>query len=64
MVNLDTFGLRHNCVRELITNGVTTIDYVKSSQNSTDPFTKGLPRDFVNKTSRGMRLKPMTEDHQ
>ena len=41
-----------------------TIDYVKSSQNLADPFTKGLPRDLVNKTSRGMGLKPMTENHQ
>jgi len=57
-------GLRHSCVRELITNGVITIDYVKSSQNLADPFTKGLPRDLVNKTSRGMGLKPMTENHQ
>ena len=52
-------GLRHSCVRELITNGVITIDYVKSSQNLADPFTKGLSRDLVNKTSRGMGLKPM-----
>lgn len=57
-------GLRHSCVRELITNGVITIDYVRSSQNLADPFTKGLPRDMVNKTSRGMGLKPMTENHQ
>ena len=57
-------GLRHSCVRELITNGVITIDYVKSSQNLADPFTKGLLRDLVNKTSRGMGLKPMTENHQ
>ncbi|KAK9150330.1 hypothetical protein Syun_008639 [Stephania yunnanensis] len=52
-------GLRHSCVRELITRGVITIDYVKSSQNLVDPLTKGLPRDLVNKTSRGMGLKPM-----
>jgi len=57
-------GLRHSCVRELITNGVITIDYVKSSQNLADPFTKGLPRDLVNKTSREKGLKPMTKYHQ
>ncbi|KAK9092583.1 hypothetical protein Syun_027494 [Stephania yunnanensis] len=52
-------GLRHSCVGELITNGVITIDYVRSKQNLADPLTKGLSRDLVNKTSRGMDLKPM-----
>jgi len=33
---------------------------VKSSQNLTNPFIKGLPRDLINKTSRGMSHKPMT----
>jgi len=56
--------LRQSCVRELITNGVITIDFVKSGQNSVDPFTKGLPRDLVNKKTTGMSLKPMTENHQ
>jgi len=51
-------------VRELIINGVITIDYVKSSQNLADPFTTGLQRDLVNKISRGRELKPMTENHQ
>jgi len=55
------FGLRHNCVRELITNGVITIDCMKSSQNLTDPFTEGLPWELVNKTSKGMSLKPMND---
>lgn len=54
-------GLRHSCVRQLITNGVITIDYVRSSQNLADPLTKALPRDVVNKTSRGMGLKPMIQ---
>jgi len=55
---------RHIGLRELITNGVITIDYVKASQNLENPFIEGLPRDLVNKTSREMRLKPMIEDHQ
>ena len=40
--------------------GVITIDYIKSADNLADPFTKGLPRDVVAKSSKGMGLKPMT----
>ena len=40
-------GLRHSYVRQLITDGVITIDYVKSSENLDDPLTKGLARDLV-----------------
>ena len=48
--------LRHNYVRNLITDGALTIDYVKLSQNFTDPFTKCLARNLMWKTSSGMRL--------
>ena len=51
-------GLRHSCVRQLITEAVITISYVKSSKNLADPLTKGLARDLVWKTSKGMGLKP------
>lgn len=51
-------GLRHSCVRQLIMDSVITIDYVKSSENLADPLTKGLARDLVWKTSRGMSLEP------
>jgi len=37
---------------------------VKSSQNLIDLFIKGLSRDLMNKTSKGMSHKPMTENHQ
>ena len=50
-------GLRHSYVRQLLTDGIITVDYVKSSQNLADPLTKGLARDLVNKTSIGMGLK-------
>ena len=56
-------GLRHSYVRDLISNGVITIDYVRSSQNFDDPLTKALPRDVVNKTSRGMGLKPILSNY-
>ena len=45
-------------MRQLIIDGVITINYVKSSENLTDPLTKGLARDLVWKTSKGMGLKP------
>ena len=49
---------RHNSVRQLISNGIITIDFVRSSDNLADPLTKGLSRDIIYKTSRGMGLKP------
>ena len=51
-------GLRHSYVRDLIVNGVITIDFVRTTQNLADPLTKGLVKDLVFKTSRGMGLKP------
>ena len=52
-------GLRHSKVRDSVTNGVITIDYVKLSENLADPLTKGLTRDLVWKTSKRMGLKPI-----
>jgi len=57
-------GLRHSYVRQLLTDGVITIDFVKSCQNLADPLTKGLARDIVFKTSKGMGLKPASSYHQ
>ena len=50
-------GLRHSYVRKLIIDGVITINYVKLSENLADPLTKGLARDLVWKTSKGIGLK-------
>ena len=36
---------RHNTVRQLLSSGIITIDYVKSSDNMSDPLTKGLGRE-------------------
>ena len=49
---------RHNTVRQLLSNGIISIDYVKSKDNIADPLTKGLTREQVEKSSRGMGLKP------
>lgn len=50
-------NLRHEYVKQLISNGIITIVYVRSSKNLTDPFTKGLKIDLVNSTSSEMGLK-------
>ncbi|KAJ9544788.1 hypothetical protein OSB04_024495, partial [Centaurea solstitialis] len=39
----------------------TSIDYVRSKDNIADPLTKGLNRELVSKTSRGMGLKSLNE---
>ena len=50
---------RHNAVRQLLSNGIMTIKYIRSKENIADPLTKGLTREQVSKSSRGMGLKPM-----
>ena len=45
---------RHNTIRQLISTGVISIDYVRSKDNIEDPLTKGLNRELVEKSSRGM----------
>nr|GEV39267.1 zinc finger, CCHC-type [Tanacetum cinerariifolium] len=50
-------GVKHSMIRELITNGVVSIEFVRSQQNLADHLTKGLARDLVIKSVAGMRLK-------
>ncbi|GMP63930.1 hypothetical protein CsSME_00025418 [Camellia sinensis var. sinensis] len=38
---------RHNTVRQLLSNGIISIDYVKSKDNIADPLTKGLARELL-----------------
>ena len=60
MVSLDIYvRRRHNTVRQFLSNEINSIDYIKSKDNLVDPLTKGLMREQVNCTSRGMGLKPM-----
>jgi hypothetical protein len=53
---------RHKTVRQLLSNGIISIEYIRSAENLADPFTKGLARELVDKSSRGMGLKPMTKE--
>ncbi|GJT89262.1 zinc finger, CCHC-type containing protein, partial [Tanacetum coccineum] len=41
-------GVRHSMIRELIMNGVISIEFVRSQKNLADHLTKGLARDLVN----------------
>ena len=42
-------GVRHSMIRELIMNGVISVEFVKLQQNLADHLTKGLTRDLVHK---------------
>ncbi|KAK4368596.1 hypothetical protein RND71_012388 [Anisodus tanguticus] len=53
---------RHKTVRQLITTGIISIDYIKSKDNIADPLTNGLPKDQMACLSRGMGLKPKNKD--
>jgi hypothetical protein len=38
--------------------GEIIVEYINTTQNLVDPFTKGLARDVIDKASREMLLKP------
>ncbi|GJS02336.1 zinc finger, CCHC-type containing protein [Tanacetum coccineum] len=46
--------VRYSMIRELITNEVVSIEFVRSQQNLADHLTKGLARDLVIKSTEGM----------
>ena len=50
---------RHDTVRQLLSNGIISIDYVKSKENIADPLTKGIPRELIRNLSKGMGLRPI-----
>ncbi|PHT54170.1 hypothetical protein CQW23_08632 [Capsicum baccatum] len=54
---------RYNTIRKLLSSGIITIDYVKSKDNVSDPLTKGLSRELVERTSKGMGLRSRTSQH-
>jgi hypothetical protein len=55
-------SIRYGYIRELITNEVITIVYMKSMNNLADPLTKRLSRDILRKTTNGMGLKLVIKD--
>jgi CMP-N-acetylneuraminic acid synthetase len=52
------FRRRHNIIKQLLSNDIISIDYIKSKANKVDPLTKSLSGEYVNCSSRGMGLKP------
>ncbi|GJV69391.1 zinc finger, CCHC-type containing protein [Tanacetum coccineum] len=51
-------GVRHSMVRELIRNGVISIEFVRTQHNLADHLTKGLARDLVEDAGQGFGKKP------
>ncbi|PHT89512.1 hypothetical protein T459_04625 [Capsicum annuum] len=54
---------RYNTVRELLSIGIITVDYVKSNDNVSDPLTNVLSRERVERTSKEIGLRPRTSQH-
>ena len=52
---------RHSIIRQLLSTGVISLDYVKSNDSIANPLTKGLNRELVENSSRGIGLKPIKE---
>ena len=52
---------RHNTIKQQLSTGVISVDFVKSKDNIADPLTKGLNRELVEKSSKGMGLKLVKE---
>ncbi|GKE78293.1 zinc finger, CCHC-type containing protein [Tanacetum coccineum] len=50
-------GVRHSMIHELITNGVVSIEFVRSQKNLANHLTKGPANDLVIKSAEGMGLK-------
>nr|GEW21326.1 retrovirus-related Pol polyprotein from transposon TNT 1-94 [Tanacetum cinerariifolium] len=50
-------GVRHSMVKELVRNGVISIEFVRTQHDLADHLTKCLARDLVNKSVKGMGLK-------
>nr|GEX90000.1 zinc finger, CCHC-type [Tanacetum cinerariifolium] len=50
-------GVRHSMIRELIMNGVISVEFVRTQLNLANHLTKGLTRDLVRKVATGMGLK-------
>jgi hypothetical protein len=49
---------RIKSIRHLRNTGEIVVEYINTTQNLVDPFTKGLARDVIDKASREILLKP------
>ena len=51
--------LRHDVIKQLLKDGIISIDYVKSEMNLANPLSKPLGRKMISETSREMGLIPV-----
>jgi hypothetical protein len=49
---------RLKSVRKMRNSGLIALDYIQTSKNLADPFTKGLSRNMIDNASREMVLRP------
>jgi len=56
--------LRHKIVKQLLDDGIISLNYVRSELNISDPFIKPLGRKLVENTSRGMGLISITKSQK
>ena len=49
---------RLKSVRKMRNSGVIALDYIQTSKNLADPFTKGLSRNVIDNASREMGMRP------
>jgi hypothetical protein len=49
---------RIKSIRHLRNTGEIVVEYINTTQNLVDPFTKGLARDVIDKALREILLKP------
>ena len=52
---------RHNIIRQLLSTGDISLDYVRSKDNIGNLLTKGLNIELVENSPRGMRIKLIEE---
>ena len=51
--------IRLKSIRELVSLGVVSLDFVSSKDNIVDPLTKGLDSEKIKRSSKGMGLRPV-----
>jgi hypothetical protein len=49
---------RLKSVRKMRNSGVIALDYIHTSRNLADPFTKGLSRNVIDNASKEMGMRP------
>lgn len=55
--------MRHGVVREMLGDGVISLDFVRSKRNLADPFTKPLIKKQVEELSYGIGLRSLLENN-